>query len=58
MIAQEQQSEETVNFRAMEEYEVAQKDKKGSLILGGLIALIVVIVLGIGIVVALKQEKK
>lgn len=57
-IAQEQREEEAVNFRAMEEFEVTQKDKKGSLVLGGLIALIVIAIFGIGIVAALKQEKK
>lgn len=57
-IAQEQKQEELANFRAMEEYEVEQKDKKGSLLFGGLIALFVIAIFGIGIVTALRQEKR
>lgn len=57
-IVQEQKEEEAVNFRVMEEYETEQKDKKGSLLFGGLIALFVIVIFGVGIVAALKQEKK
>lgn len=56
-IAREQKEEEAVNFRAMEEYEIEQKDKKSYRFLGGFVALFIIVIFGVGIVNTLKQEK-
>lgn len=56
-IAQEQKIEEQNNIRAMEEFDMEQKNKKSSLIFGVIIAFLVVGIFAIGVISAIKRER-